>query len=261
MPKLTISLAQMNIALGDPRKNLQQFESFAGEAAKRGSHLVVFPELWASGYALENARELSAPLNAGEFAQVSTTATQHKISIVGSLLEKRGVEVSNSATFFAPNGKLLGVYRKIHLFKLMDEHRWLQAGAAPLLLELPWGKTAIAICYDLRFPELFRRYAVDGARLIVIPAEWPIQRVEHWRTLLQARAIENQCYIVACNAVGETGDTTFAGHSMIVDPWGKIVIEVGETPMLATAEIELDLVDEVRQRIPVFADRRTDVYG
>jgi predicted amidohydrolase len=261
MPKLTISLAQMNIALGDPRKNVQQFDAYTSEAARRGSHLVVFPELWASGYALENARDLSAALNAGEFAQVSTAATQHKISIVGSLLEKRGVEVSNSATFFAPNGKLLGVYRKIHLFKLMDEHRWLQAGAAPLMMELPWGKTGIAICYDLRFPELFRRYAVDGARLIVIPAEWPLQRVEHWRALLQARAIENQCYIVACNAVGLTGDTTFAGHSMIVDPWGKIVIEAGETPNLVTTDIEMDLVDEVRQRIPVFDDRRTDVYG
>jgi omega-amidase len=261
MPKLTISLAQMNIALGDSRKNLQQFEAYTSEAARRGSRLVLFPELWASGYALENAREMSAALNAGEFAAVSTAATQHKISIVGSLLEKRGIEVSNSATFFAPTGKLVGVYRKIHLFKLMDEHRWLQAGAAPLLMDLPWGKTGIAICYDLRFPELFRRYAVDGAKIILIPAEWPVARLEHWRALLQARAIENQCYIVACNAVGETGDTTFAGHSMIVDPWGKIVVELGETPQLATADIELDLVDEVRARIPVFEDRRTDVYG
>jgi predicted amidohydrolase len=259
--KLIISLAQMNIALGDSRKNVQQFEALTSEAARRGSHLVVFPELWASGYALENAKDLSAPLNAGEFAHVSTFATQQKVSVVGSLLERRGVEVSNSATFFAPNGKLLGVYRKIHLFKLMDEHRWLQPGAAPLLMDLPWGKTGIAICYDLRFPELFRRYAVEGAKLIIIPAEWPIQRVEHWRALLQARAIENQCYIVACNAVGLTGDTTFAGHSMIVDPWGKIVLEGGETPVLLTAEIELDLVDEVRKRIPVFEDRRTDVYG
>jgi predicted amidohydrolase len=261
MPKLTISLAQMNITLGDSRKNLQQFEAYTSEAARRGSRLVLFPELWASGYALENAREMSAALNAGEFAAVSTAATQHKISIVGSLLEKRGIEVSNSATFFAPTGKLVGVYRKIHLFKLMDEHRWLQAGAAPLLMDLPWGKTGIAICYDLRFPELFRRYAVDGAKIILIPAEWPVARLEHWRALLQARAIENQCYIVACNAVGETGDTTFAGHSMIVDPWGKIVVELGETPQLATADIELDLVDEVRARIPVFEDRRTDVYG
>ncbi|MCC6614760.1 MAG: carbon-nitrogen family hydrolase [Anaerolineae bacterium] len=250
----------MNIALGDIRKNIRTFEESALEAARRGSHLVLFPELWASGYALQNARELCDPLNSGTFAHVSTFAVQNKISIVGSLLEKRGMEVTNSATFFASNGKLLGVYRKIHLFRLMDEHKWLQPGAAPLLMDLPWGKTGIAICYDLRFPELFRRYAVEGAKVILLPAEWPIERVEHWRALLQARAIENQCYIVACNAAGVTGETTFGGHSMIVDPWGKIVVEGGENPMLLTAEIDLDMVDEIRSRIPVFQDRRADVY-
>lgn len=260
MPNLVISLAQMNIALGDIRKNIRTFEESALEAARRGSHLVLFPELWASGYALQNARELCDPLNSGTFAHVSTFAVQNKISIVGSLLEKRGMEVTNSATFFASNGKLLGVYRKIHLFRLMDEHKWLQPGAAPLLMDLPWGKTGIAICYDLRFPELFRRYAVEGAKVILLPAEWPIERVEHWRALLQARAIENQCYIVACNAAGVTGETTFGGHSMIVDPWGKIVVEGGENPMLLTAEIDLDMVDEIRSRIPVFQDRRADVY-
>ena len=260
MPKLIVSLAQMQIALADVRKNIKQFEDLTAEAARRGSHLVVFPELWSTGYALDQAREFGAALNAGTFAHVSTIATQHRISVVGSLLEKRGMEVANSATFFAPNGKLLGVYRKIHLFQLMDEHKWLQAGAAPLMMDLPWGRTGIAICYDLRFPELFRRYAVEGCRLIVVSAEWPTQRIEHWRTLLQARAIENQCYMIACNAVGQTGDTVFGGHSMIVDPWGKIVMEAGETPALLTAEVELDLVDEVRSRIPVFDDRREDVY-
>jgi predicted amidohydrolase len=143
----------------------------------------------------------------------------------------------------------------------MEEDRWLQPGAAPLIMDLPWGTTGMAICYDLRFPELFRRYAVQGAKVIVMPAEWPIERVEHWRTLLQARAIENQCFMVATNSAGQTGNTTFGGHSMIVDPWGKIVVEVGETPTLVTAEIEVDLVDSVRNRIPVFEDRRPDVYG
>jgi predicted amidohydrolase len=155
---------------------------------------------------------------------------------------------------------MLGIYRKLHLFRLMNEDQWLQPGSAPLALDLPWGNTGIAICYDLRFPELFRRYAVDGAKLIVLSAEWPLERIEHWRALLRARAIENQCYIVACNSAGETGETVFGGHSMIVDPWGKVVIEGGEAPMLLTAEIELDLVDEVRKRIPVFDDRRTDIY-
>lgn len=260
MAKLSISLAQMNIKLGDVRKNYNTMQQWAVEAARRGSHLVVFPELWSTGYALEQSKELASALNSGMFSQVTTVAQQNKISIVGSILEKRGVEVANSAAFFAPNGRVMGVYRKLHLFRLMDEDKWLQPGQAPLLLDLPWGVTALAICYDLRFPELFRRYAVEGAKMMIIPAEWPAARVEHWRALLVARAIENQCFIVACNAVGETGDTVFGGHSMIVDPWGRIVVEGGDSPMLLTAEIEMDEVDEARQRIPVFDDRREDVY-
>jgi predicted amidohydrolase len=260
VPKLVISLAQMNIALGDERKNTNQMEKWTAEAGRRGSHLVVFPELWSTGYALEQSKELAHTINAGLFQQLASAAVQNKISLVGSILEKRGLEVANSASFFAPNGRMLGIYRKIHLFRLMQEDQWLQPGAAPLAMDLPWGNTALAICYDLRFPELFRRYAVDGAKMVIIPAEWPIERIEHWRALLVARAIENQCYMVACNAAGLTGETAFGGHSMIVDPWGKIVVEAGEAPQLITAEIELDVVDEVRKRIPVFEDRRTDLY-
>ncbi len=261
MAKVTVSLAQMNIALGDVKKNVKTAEELIIEAARRGSHLVVLPELWSTGYALDQAKELSTELNIGVFAQISSLATQNKISIVGSLLEKRGLQVANSATFVAPTGRLIGVYRKIHLFKLMDEDRWLQPGAAPLLMELPWGMTGIAICYDLRFPELVRRYAVQGAKLMIIPAEWPLERIDHWRILLQARAIENQAYIVATNSAGKTGDKTFGGHSMVVDPWGKVVIELGENPGLATVEIDIDYVDTVRSRMTVFDDRRTDVYG
>jgi predicted amidohydrolase len=259
MTKLTVSLAQMNIALGDMKKNVQTAEALIAEAAKRGSQIVVLPELWATGYALDK-RDLSSELNVGIFAQVASLATQHRICIVGSLLERRGLQASNSATFFTPAGKMLGVYRKLHLFKLMDEHRFLQAGSAPLLMDIPWGGTGLAICYDLRFPELFRRYGAQGAKMVIVPAEWPLERIEHWRALLIARAIENQCFMVATNAAGQTGGTTFGGHSMIVDPWGRVVIEIGEAPGLATAEIDLTFVEVVRGRIPVWEDRRTDIY-
>jgi predicted amidohydrolase len=121
-------------------------------------------------------------------------------------------------------------------------------------------RDGLAICYDLRVPELFRRYALEGAKIVIIPAEWPIARIEHWRALLIARAIENQCYVIAANAAGQTGDTVFGGHSMIVDPWGKIIIEGSDEPNLLTVDIELDRVDEVREAIPVFEDRRPETY-
>lgn len=260
MARLIVSLAQMPIALGDVRRNLKTAEEWIAEAARRGSHLVVLPELWATGYALEQGQALASELNTGVFAQVGAFAVQHKICVVGSHLEKRGLQVANSAPFIDPRGHVRGVYRKIHLFRLMEEDRYLQPGSAPLLLDLPWGPTGFAICYDLRFPELFRRYAVEGAKVIVLPAEWPAERLEHWRTLLIARAIENQCFIIAANTCGPVGDTTFGGHSMIVDPWGKVVVEAGDQPLLVTADIELDQVDAVRQRIPVFEDRRPELY-
>jgi predicted amidohydrolase len=261
MARLVVSLGQMNIAFGDPRRNLKAAEEIAVEASRRGTHLLVLPELWTTSYALDRARELAEPLNGETFNQVGALAANNRLAIVGSMLERRGSEVANSAPFFSPRGQAVGVYRKLHLFRLLEEDRHLQRGSAPLSMDLPWGNTAIAICYDLRFPELFRKYAVGGSKVIIVPAEWPIERLEHWRALLIARAIENQCYIIACNACGESGPTTYAGHSMIVDPWGRIVIEVGESPTLATAEIETDLVDQVRARIPVFEDRRTDVYA
>jgi predicted amidohydrolase len=142
----------------------------------------------------------------------------------------------------------------------MKEDLYLQPGSSPLVMDLPWGKTAMAICYDLRFPELFRRYALEGAQMVILPAEWPAERIEHWRTLVQARAIENQYYIVATNTCGEIGGTVFGGHSMLVDPWGKVLIEAGDEPGLFTVEIELERVEQIRQRIPVFEDRRPELY-
>lgn len=260
MAKLSISLAQMPIHLGEVRRNVAQMEKWTTEAARRGSHIVVFPELWTTGYALPRARELAETLNSGTFAHVGALAKSEKISIVGSMMEKRGLEVSNSATFFAPNGQMHGVYRKIHLFQLMDEDKYFQPGSSPLAMDLPWGRTALAICYDLRFPELFRRYALDDAILMIVPAEWPMQRIEHWRSLLIARAIENQVYMVGVNTAGTVGETLFGGHSMIVDPWGKVVAEAGDEPQLLTVDIEMDRVKEVRGAIPVFDDRRPETY-
>jgi predicted amidohydrolase len=107
---------------------------------------------------------------------------------------------------------------------------------------------------------MFRRLSDEGAELILLIAEWPLVRIEHWRTLIRARAIENQVFIAAVNACGETGDTVFGGHSMIVDPWGKIIVEAGEEPMLVTGEIEMDAVRETRNAMTVLQDRRMDLY-
>jgi predicted amidohydrolase len=142
----------------------------------------------------------------------------------------------------------------------MDEDKWLAPGEESVLVEADWGKTGLAICYDLRFTELFRKYALNGAKLVILPAEWPNRRTAHWQTLLRARAIEDQMYVIAVNRVGESRGEHFGGRSAVIDPWGEAVVEAGSDPALLHAEIDLALVDDVRKRIPVFEDRRPDVY-
>ena len=261
MTKALISLGQMNVKLGREADNLAAAECLVAEAARRQSQLIILPELWSSGYDLENAAAQADELDQGLFAKLSGLASHHQIAIVGSILERRGASVANSAPYYSADGRRLGVYRKIHLFRLFDEDKWLVEGDALTALDLPWGPTALTICYDLRFPELYRRCAVEhGAKLIVVCAEWPLIRLAHWRTLLMARAIENQCFVAAVNACGETGGTVFGGHSMVIDPWGEVVVEAGQSEQLLTVEIDIDEADRVRQTIPVFEDRRPGAY-
>lgn len=260
--QLTISLGQMDVRLGEPAQNLATMAALTAEAAQRGSDVVVFPELWSTGYDLENAERHAAPVNAGIFAQTAALAKQHRLHILGSCLSQLPTGgYGNTAVWFTPAGEAAGVYSKIHLFRLMQEEQFLTSGSGLTLAQTPWGLAGLTICYDLRFPELFRAYALAGAKLVFVPAEWPHPRLSHWQTLLRARAIENQMFIVACNRVGVSKDTHFCGHSAIIDPWGETVISGGETAMLLTAAIQTDLVDSVRAKIPVFADRRPDLYS
>lgn len=258
MSTLTVSLAQMNVRKGLPRTNWARMQEFTAHAAQNGADMVVFPELWDAGSAFEKGREIASNLSGGLFAQVAALARQHNVHIFGSLYEKRGMGIYNTVAVVSPVNGIMGAYRKIHLFRHAGEDKWLVPGEAPLALDLPWGRTGFAICYDLRFPELFRRYADDGADVVIVPSAWPNPRLDHYRTLLRARAIENQCYMIAVNRTGEDEDdgTHFFGHSMVVDPWGELVFEVGEPEGVYTVTLELERVKEVRRVFPVLGDRK-----
>jgi predicted amidohydrolase len=260
MPTLKLSLGQMDIALGKPDENFERVRAWTAEAARHGSSLVVFPELWSTAYDLENWKQHAQPLGEGIFSQLSDLAAEFKISIAGSVLEARSHKAHNTLVLYDPDGGQAAVYRKLHLFRLMDEEKWLAPGEEAVTVEAGWGKTGLAICYDLRFTELFRKYALEGVKLVILPAEWPARRAAHWKTLLRARAIENQMFVVGVNRVGETKGERFEGGSAVIDPWGEAVVEGGQAPALLHAEIEIGMVDEVRKKIPVFEDRRPDIY-
>jgi predicted amidohydrolase len=260
MNTLTIGLAQIDLALGNPARNLELACGKMAEAKARGADVVVLPELWSTAYDLEHAVEHASALDGGMFAEIARSARANHIAVVGSLLEARNVRVYNTATFVDALGTRLGEYRKLHLVPMLDEDKYLAGGDAAQVFNASFGKFALGVCYDLRFPELWRHYALAGARLVFLPAEWPIQRIAHWRALVPARAIENQIFIAAVNRVGAAKGQTFGGHSMIVSPWGEILVEGDETEALLIAAIDLDLVEQVRERVPIFRDRRQDVY-
>ncbi|NIN64817.1 MAG: carbon-nitrogen family hydrolase [Anaerolineae bacterium] len=259
--KLKVSLGQMDIALGEPEKNLDKMRAMTAEAQRRGSEVVVFPELWSTGYDLERVREYATPIDEGVFAETAKIAKENSIHIIGSLLSTADRGYTNTAAIFSPQGHSLGEYSKVHLFDPMEEPKYLVPGQEATVFDLAWGKSALAICYDLRFPELFRKYALAGARVVFLTAEWPYPRLTHWQILLRARAIENQFFIVACNRVGESGQWRFFGHSAVYDPSGELIVDADEEETLATAVIDLDAVDEARQAMPVLEDRREEVYS
>lgn len=258
MTTLSVALVQMNVRKGEPRINWARMQDFTAQAVARGAEAVIFPELWDAGFAFEMGREVASSLSGGLFAQVAALSRQHNVHIFGSMYEKRGVGIYNTIAAISPRTGVMGAYRKIHLFPLTHEDKWLTPGEAPLSLDLPWGRTGFAICYDLRFPELFRRYADDGAQLVVVSAAWPHPRLDHYRTLLRARAIENQCFLVAVNRTGIDADdgAHYFGHSCVIDPWGEMALEVGEAEGIFTITLDLDLVAEVRQKLPALDSRK-----
>ncbi len=258
--QVVVSLAQMDIAWGQPEANLAKAELWIAEAARRGSDLILFPELWTTAYDLVHAAGHAAEAGAGVLARLGDLAGQNHLFVAGSILRRAEGGIYNSAVLFAPDGRAVETYDKIHLFGLMDEDRFLAPGSRTPVFDFPWGRGAMAVCYDLRFPELFRKYALAGAEMILLPAEWPHPRLEHWRTLLRARAIENQSVYVACNRVGRGGEAVFFGHSSIIDPSGEVVVEAGETEQLITATVDWGAIAAARDLLTVFEDRRPDLY-
>jgi omega-amidase len=256
-----ISLAQLHVQAGDPDRNLQAASSMIAQAAQNGSHFILFPELWSTGYDLEHGARLALETPA-ILAELQSLARTHNLLIGGSLLESTPHGLFNAFAWIDPASGVVAVYRKIHLFRLMHEDTWLLPGDALCSVAAPWGVTGLAICYDLRFPELFRRYALEGASALALSAEWPARRIFHWQTLLRGRAIENQCFVFATNSVGPTFKEQLGGRSAVISPWGETLVEGSASEEeLLTAEIDTEQVTEARSFMPVFRDRRPDLYS
>lgn len=258
--EMKLGCIQLQVAFGDVEKNFSRVEELVREAANKGAEIVILPEMWNTSYALEKLEGLADVDGERTKAFLSQLAKELYVHIVGgSVATKKGDKFYNTMLVYNNEGELVGEYDKAHLFRLMDEHLHLSSGNTQNNFKLGDLDAAGVICYDIRFPEWLRLHALNGAKVLFVSAQWPTARIDHWKTLLQARAIENQCFVVAVNRISRNKDN-FNGQSMVIEPWGEILWTGGEDEELAIVDVDFSKVDEVRTRIPVYDDRRPELY-
>ena len=255
---MRVALAQLSSPLDEP---VAERIARVADVVRgiEGADLVVLPELWAPGYfAFDRYKELAEAPGGDLVGQMMDLAREIGTHLhVGSVLERDADgRLYNAALLLGPDGEELLHYRKIHVFGYESlESSLLSPGSVADVAATPFGSVGMTTCYDLRFPELYRVLVDRGAELFAVPAAWPMARLEHWRLFTRARAVENQVFLLACNAAGFQGDVELAGHSMVVDPWGRVVAEAGRREEVLTADIDMDQVNATRREFPVLRDR------
>ncbi|MGI5138483.1 MULTISPECIES: carbon-nitrogen family hydrolase [unclassified Streptomyces] len=221
--------------------------------------LVVLPELWTTGaFAYEQFGSEAEPLDGPTYEVMAKAASDAGVWLHAGSIPERDPEgpIYNTSLIFSPSGELAAFYRKIHRFGFdKGEAVLMGAGTEPVTVPLPETTVGVATCYDLRFPELFRSLVDAGAETIVIPAGWPERRRSHWTLLAQARAVENQAYVLACGTAGTHAGVPQAGHSIVVDPWGDVLAEAGADEEVLTVEFDPARVAATREQFPALKDR------
>jgi len=257
---MLVSAVQMDVRTRDVDGNLERAYRHIQEAVRRGSKAVLLPEMFNTGFAYPELLELARATFPATCQFMSRVAKEGRIWLIGSIPEPGPSGVYNTLVWYSPEGELVGSYRKVHLFSPTREDEFFVPGDEVRPVRVNDVVTGGLICFDIRFPEMARRLVLEGAQILLVAAQFPHPRSEHWETLLKARAIENQVWLVAANRIGKSGELEYFGRSMIVDPWGEIVAaEMAEREAVVTEKIDLEKVDRVRAILP--CRRRPELYG
>ena len=218
--------------------------------------LYIFPEMTLTGFTMKSEL-VGEGIQGKSFRFFSELAKNKNANVIAGIVERTKNRYYNSLIHILPNGKLVKLYRKVYPFSYSGENEHYNAGAHPALTKIKKWRIGLSICYDLRFPELYRKYGKRRAHLIINTANWPETRIDHWRTLLKARAIENQCYIAGVNRVGDDPKLHYTGFSSVFDPMGKEIISVENEEKVIVADIDKNYVNEVREKLPFLDDMRS----
>ncbi len=258
---MKISVIAPKLTLGDIEGNHKIVEQHILEAGEAGADAILLPELWNTSYYPKNAKELADVEGERTIPFLSKLAKKVDANIIGgSVANLIDGELFNTTFVVDRSGEHIASYNKVHLFSPLGEDEVFNSGNEMTVFEIDGIKCGVANCYDLRFTEWIRMYALAGVEIFFLPAAWPNLRDMHWDTLNRARAIENQMFLACTNLVGVSGDSIFGGRAAIIDPWGEYVVTPDATPGVKTGEIDLSIIKDIRDRINVFRDRKPELY-
>ena len=251
---MKISLIQYSPEWENKTVNKQKILSLLKKKSDLGE-ILVFPEMTLTGFTM-NTFQMAEDLKGDTITFFSGLAKRFQTNVFAGVIERDSRNYFNSLVHLNPGGKLKAIYRKIHPFSYSTENKYYKGGELPTIATISGIKIGLSICYDLRFPELFRLYAKEKVDLIINIANWPDTRIEHWRTLLKARAIENQCYVAGVNRVGKDPKLIYNGYSSIFDPMGKEIVSKKDKEIILTADIDKNYVKAVRKQLPFLDDMK-----
>ncbi len=254
-----ICSAQITSVWEDPEQTLKKAGLFVSHAAASGAVLVCFPEQFATGWDPRAGTHVEDS-DGRIVATLRELAKDNDIAILGSFRERNTPRQKNTAIVIGRDGRVLAKYAKIHLFSSGGEQEGFAPGAELGIFTLGPFTCGIAVCYDLRFPELFRLYAKKGVQVVFIPAAWPESRMKHWDLFISARACENQMYVMGINTTGRTPVDTYIGGSMTADPYGSVISRANDAEQLLFCDLDPAAVETARTSFPVARDFRDDLY-
>lgn len=268
MMKYTVGAIQLNTS-DNKDENLKELIILIEEAVEKNASLVALPENMnyiGVGMEKENAEDVDGYT----IRTLAEVAIKHNIWIhCGSIYEKNKTGKPYNTTFFLnPNGEVVSKYRKLHMFDVdikdgpsTKESDSKAAGNEIVTVDTELGKFGFSICYDIRFPEIYRMMALNGAQIFFTPANFTLHTgKDHWETILRTRAIENACYVIAPGQIGIKPNFQSYGKSLIIDPWGNVIAKASDKPCVITAEIDLEYQEKIRRQVPSLKNRRSDVY-
>ncbi|MBC7100567.1 MAG: carbon-nitrogen hydrolase family protein [Methanobacteriales archaeon] len=266
---MNLGICQMKV-VNKKEENIKKAENMIRKLAEEGSETIILPEMFNCPYDNSRFQEYAETQDGPTITRLKEVAKELKVHIIaGSIPEKTGEGIYNTSFIINPEGDIIGRHRKIHLFNInipgkitFRESDTLLAGETPTIIKVGNVKIGVGICYDIRFPELSRIMTLKGASILAFPGAFNmVTGPAHWKTLIRARAIDNQVFVVAASpARDKKAEYVAYGHSMVADPWGSIIYEAGADETIKNVEIDLSQVENVRRRLPLLENRRPEIY-